>query len=291
MKIYLARQFPNGSAEKCMKIYLAKSGVLQQAYFTKDNMNIFLAGGEGQLRAAIQDQKQDLNIYKDANILQSFYYCNNYTEKVIIPQCKSFMLDSGAFTFRELSKKVDWNEYVERYAEFINRNNVELFFELDIDNLVGYSNVLILRNKLEKLTNKQSIPVWHKTRGKDDFLHMCEEYQYVAIGGIAGKNKSSAELKKLHETFPWLIREAHRRGTRIHGLGYTSLSGLKKYHFDSVDSTAWVSGNQFGAVYRFTGDSIERVIKQKNQRVKTSATAINNFVEWKKFATWAEVNL
>jgi hypothetical protein len=75
-------------------------------------------------------------------ILESFYYADETTEK-LIPFFGDFLLDSGAFTFMQNSKKaVDWEEYIERYAAFINRNNVEKYFELDIDSVVGYDKVL-----------------------------------------------------------------------------------------------------------------------------------------------------
>jgi hypothetical protein len=63
-------------------------------------------------------------------------------------------------------------------------------------------------------------------------------------------------------------------------------------HFDSVDSTAWTTGNRFGAVYRFTGTTIEKLGKKPGQWFKDSrAVAINNFNEWVKFQKYAEVKL
>lgn len=44
----------------------------------------------------------------------------------------------------------DWDAYVSGYADFINRFDVKLFFELDIDNVVGLAEVERLRHKLEK---------------------------------------------------------------------------------------------------------------------------------------------
>ena len=78
-------------------------------------------------------------------ILESFYYVDQLTEK-LIPYLGDFLLDSGAFTFMQSSKNhVEWEEYIERYADFINRNNIKKFFELDIDSVVGYKKVLEYR--------------------------------------------------------------------------------------------------------------------------------------------------
>ena len=209
----------------------------------------------------------------DVAILESFYYADEWTER-IIPKTKRFLLDSGAFTFFSSGKCVDWNDYLKRYIDFINKNNVEKFFELDIDPLVGYKKVLEFRRILEENTGKRCIPVWHKSRGKEDFLKMCEEYDYVALGGIVTKEIKANE----YIYFPWFINEAHKRGAKIHGLGFTNLEGLTKYKFDSVDSTSWTSGNRFGAIYTFDGKTMRKTSVPKGMRLADSRdTAIRNF--------------
>lgn len=235
-------------------------------------------------------QRHEVEIPKmiELSILESFYYADEWTEWAI-PRVKNFMLDSGAFTFMTSHKgKVDWNDYLRKYADFINKNDVKLFYELDIDSIVGYDKVLEMRKWLEAETGKKPIPVWHKSRGKEEFLKMCDEYDYVAIGGIVSKEITRQEYKY----FPWFINEAHKRGAKIHGLGFTNLEGIRKYHFDSVDSTSWTTGNRFGAIYRFNGTTMEKFGKKDGQRLKDSrAVAVNNFNEWVKFQRYAERNL
>lgn len=227
-------------------------------------------------------------LFKGTNILQSFYYCNDFTEKIVIPNCKNFMLDSGAFTFFSSGQKVNWEEYIKKYATFINRNGIDLFFELDIDALIGYEKVLYYRSMLEYLTGKKSIPVWHKSRGQEEFIKMCKEYSYVALGGIVTKEITQKEYR----FFPWFIKTAHEHGAKIHGLGFTNLNGLTKYHFDSVDSTAWLSGNRFGSVYQFSGKTMIKHDKKEGQRLKDQkSVALYNFREWVKFQQYAERHL
>jgi hypothetical protein len=228
------------------------------------------------------------NFRINLSILESFYYMDEWIERAI-PMLKNFMLDSGAFTFMTShTGNIDWNDYLEKYAAFVKKNDVKLFCELDIDSVVGYETVLKMRRFLERETGKQPIPVWHKSRGKEEFLRMCDEYKYVAIGGIVSKEIARQEYKY----FPWFIDEAHKRGAKIHGLGFTSLEGVQKYRFDSVDSTSWTTGNRFGIVYRFNGKTMEKFAKQEGQRLADSrAVAIHNFNEWAKFQRYAETNL
>lgn len=224
-------------------------------------------------------------------ILESFFYADSETEK-LLPHFGDFLLDSGAFTFMQSSKThVVWEDYIERYADFINRNNVEKFFELDIDSVVGYDKVLEYRAMLEKLTNKQCIPVWHISRGMENFYEMCRMYPYVALGGIVGERRGGTKYKQYHAMFPTFIKIAHQHGCKIHGLGYTDLSGLAINHFDSVDSTAWTTGNRFGFIYQFNGKTMIKHDVPKGKRLADSRKVAEiNYLEWIKFQRWAISN-
>lgn len=254
-----------------MNIYLAGDGLWKYA------ITAYLGGVNNVgKKAHIPDKAANINI------LMSFYYIDDVVVR-LIPRFKNFMLDSGAFTYLISGKHVDWDEYVSRYIAFIKEHKIEKFFELDIDPLIGYEKVKKIRQRIEHETGKQCIPVWHRSRGKEEFFRMCNEYPYVALGGIAVKEIKRTE----HKYFPWFINEAHKRKAKIHGLGYTNLEGLKKYHFDSVDSSAWTAGNRFGFIYKFNGKKMNKYPKPKGYRVKPKETAINNFVEWVKFSEYA----
>ncbi len=306
MKIYLA----GGNWKNDMIIYMAGgvSGNLNPAWgkiakeayaepvlprlakhMIGDDMKLYLADVAPWRNDGLYD---DSIMAHKPYILESFYYIDADTER-LLPYFGDFLLDSGAFTFMMDSKTaVNWDEYLERYADFINRNRIDKFFELDIDVVVGYDEVVRLRNKLENLTGKQCIPVWHTSRGLENYLEMCEQYPYVAIGGIAGEDRMSAKYKPLHAAFPYFINEAHKRGAKIHALGYTSLTGLPKYHFDSVDSTAWTTGNRFGFIYRFDGKTMRKTDVPKGHRIKDARkVALINYIEWIKFQKYAEVHL
>lgn len=303
-----------------MKLFLAslytllrfKQGFeMYQELLRSDNMKLFLAGANGKdkiIPFVHGKKEQDMKLYMARNvmglksevvfedtvkkwkpfILESFYYADEKTEN-LLKYFGDFMLDSGAFTFMQNSKShLDWEEYLERYADFVKRNKVQKFFELDIDSVVGYNQVKKYRRKLERLTGKQVIPVWHKSRGKEEFVRMCKEYDYVALGGIVAKEIKTDEWKY----FPWFINTAHENECKIHGLGFTSLQSLNVYKFDSVDSTAWTSGNRFGFVYHFNGKTMVKTDCPKGKRLADSKkVALNNYIEWIKFQKYAEENL
>ncbi len=242
-------------------------------------MKIFLVGGNGR-----RYLKQG---YTDFNCLESYHYMNDKLAKTI-PLYRDFILDSGAFTYLNGAKSdVDWEQYIDDYAAFIKKYNVRNYIELDIDPIVGIEEVERLRTKLENKTGRQSIPVWHKSRGKNYWLKMIKEYDYVAIGGIVTREIKPSEYKFLH----WLIAEAKKQDCKVHGLGFTNLKGLEEYDFYSVDSTSWISGSKFGAIYKFNGRTLLKFDRGPHQRVKKHETADNNFYEWVKFSKYAEINL
>ena len=86
------------------------------------------------------------------------------------------MLDSGAFTYlnKQSKEKINWNEYVIKYAEFIKEYNVKHFFELDIDPIVGLKEVERLRDLLEERAQRKCIPVWHKSRDLEYCKNICK---------------------------------------------------------------------------------------------------------------------
>lgn len=247
-------------------------------------MKIYLAGvapwrNEGRYDPIIHKYKP--------YILESFYYANADTER-LIPYYGDFLLDSGAFTFiANKSDKINFEDYLERYADFIVRNNVKKFFELDIDSVVGYSKVKEYRTKLEKLTNRQVIPVWHKNRQIDEYKRLCEEYSYIGIGGYVIKELKPNDFN----AFPAMLKIAHNNQCKVHCLGFTKLSDLKKYHFDSVDSTAWTTGNRFGYVYKYENGTMKKYKKSGCRLNDSRAVALNNYTEWIKFSQYAERNL
>lgn len=207
----------------------------------------------------------------------------------MIPKVESFMLDSGAFSFMQnTSIDLDWDEYVDKYADFIVQNKTDLFFELDIDSVVGYDKVQMLRHRLEEKTKKRCIPVWHRNRGKEEFIKMCKSYPYVAIGGIVAGEIRKEEYKY----FKWFIDTAHKEGAKIHGLGFTDLELLDKYHFDSVDSSSWLSGGRYGTIYSFTGKTLKFSRPPKGKRVAHYKKADDhNLKEWYKYQKYAKEHL
>ena len=189
--------------------------------------------------------------------------------KILQAQKPKLISDQLETTPIEILKSPDWIKQNEQYKKIVLQKSPAL------------------RELLEKTAQRKCIPVWHKSRGLDYWKQMCKDYDYIAIGGIVTQEIKRSE----YDVFYPLLKIAKENNCKVHGLGFTNLKGMVKYKFYSVDSTSWLSGNKFGAVYLFDGETMQKQNKQIGQRVKTNKTAIHNFTEWVKFSKYAENNL
>ena len=220
-------------------------------------------------------------------ILESFYSINNKDtiDRIRNHNKENFLLDSGAFTFmNNLKGKIDFDKYLTDYIDFINKNDIKYFFELDVDVIVGYEKVKEMRRRLENETNKKCIPVWHRSRGLEEWNKLTKEYNYIAIGGFAIKSIKKTEYKYI----PKLLEIAKKNNCKVHGLGFTCTKELKKYHFYSVDSTNWLSGGRFGQIHTFNGEFIESKSFENKRAKDYRQIDEHNLKQWIQFQKYAD---
>lgn len=216
-------------------------------------------------------------------ILESFYYFKDF-QKPLIRNADLFLLDSGAFTFMNTVKgNVDWNKYIDSYISFINENGVKHYFELDIDVIVGYDEVKQIRAKIERETGVKSIPVWHKSRGIEEYKRLVNDYEYISIGGFVINEIKKTEYPIIKK----MVQYAYSRGVKVHGLGFTP-KDVSRYKFYSVDSTTWLSCRRFGSLYKFDGKEI-KMITPKNHGTKRDKQqdiekiTVKEFIKYQKY--------
>ena len=194
---------------------------------------------------------------------------------------KSWLIDSGAFTFMNSGDEVDWDKYIDDYVDFINEYNIELFIELDLYSIIGIENTEKLRKRLELKTGKKCIPVFHPELGVGYYKRMVEAYNYIAIGGIVvGKWKDENQMIPL-------INYAKRKGVKVHGLGFTRTSNLNRFGFYSVDSTSWMA-DRFGKLYIFNGRNLQQIKKNTQKKLDWKKASFYNVTQWKKYAEYME---
>jgi len=203
-------------------------------------MRVFLSGLEAS--GEFEDINRIVQHYKW--MLISFYYTKQDVFEKILSKSELMIVDSGAHSFQK-GKKVDWEEYTKQYAEWIRKNDCDKivgYFEMDVDNIIGYDKVLQLRKMLESVSDK-IIPVWHKNRGISEFKKMCEQYagRVVAITGF--KNEDIKD-----DQYIMFLKYAKQHGCKVHCLGMTRKAILGSVPFDFVDSSSWKQQAIYGRV-------------------------------------------
>ncbi len=228
------------------------------------------------------------DMMKGCDILSSFYYCKGLPDLVAtIPYFRNFMLDSGVFSFINSGKRINYDTYLHEYADFIKENNIRQYVELDVDQLIGVKETRKMRDYLEKLVGWPSIPVWHSIRGKESFLEDCRDYSYICQGFYLTEGLSSS-LTERHT--PWFIDKAHELGCRIHGLGFTKITLLPKFHFDSVDSSTWSMGQRYGLIFNYnpTKGTMNQRTRPEGKRITNfGGLMTHNFNQWKAYQNYA----
>lgn len=219
-------------------------------------------------------------------LLESFMDIKSDTEKTnkYVDWClksDGFLLDSGAFAFMNgnMATKNDINieDYVKKYINFINKKDILSFFEMDLDCVLSYDSVKQIREEIEQGTGKPTIPVWHKSRGIDEWYKLTEKYSYVAIGGIASKEIKRSEWGVFNE----MVSIAHKNNCLVHGLGFLPLDYLNNNicPFDTVDGTSW-QGHMRGQCYVLDNNIL---IKYKDDRYWKDI-AHDCFKSWTEFS-------
>jgi len=217
-------------------------------------MKIFLSAMENATSPKSTGGKQIAELLVEKGIelkyiLMSYFYIGKNTTKMKLAEfirdnSQEIMIDSGAHSFQK-GKVVKWEEYTRQYAEWIttfDRPHVVGYFEMDVDNVIGYQKVLELRKILDAVSDK-IIPVWHKNRGIEEYKKMCRDYsgKIVAITGF--KNEDIQD----HQ-YMMFLKYAKEHNCQLHCLGMTRKKVLDKVPFDYTDSSSWVQQTVFGRV-------------------------------------------
>ena len=227
---------------------------------------------------------------KPRYVLESIYNGEKTCDYALqISSRKNFLLDSGAFSFMNGAtvSKSEFEAYVDRYIYYIKSRDIPYFFEMDVDCIFGLNQVEKWRRKIELETNKQCIPVWHKSRGVEYWKNLCADYNYIAIGGFAIKDIKPTEYPIIQK----LLIYANNKGVKVHGLGFTKKKILGQFPFYSVDSSTWITSVIRGSMIQlFNGKTlVDKSFDGQGNKLDLPKMEARNLVEWTKYQKYMDV--
>jgi len=160
----------------------------------------------------------------------------------------SLFLDSGAFS--AWSKKVHID--IDSYIKFIkdHQEYIEVYACLDV---IGDAEKSYYNQKYMEKHELNPMPVFHTGKEDPKWLgrYVEEGYQYIGLGGMAGKDMTRSQLMTMLDRLwtEYLVDADGFPKVKVHGYGLTSLTLMLRYPWYSVDSTSWVMTSRFGSVF------------------------------------------
>ena len=252
-------------------------------------MKIYFAGIESSqwLKAIIQS--------KGTKSLFSYYYLNknNNSDDLLETSFENkhnIFLDSGAFSAYTKNVTIDIYEYCDFIYKYI-------------DKITTYASLDVIKNPEETLKNYKLMKdkglnpliTFHKGSSIGYLKEMVNENDYIAVGGMAGQKGSTLQKTKFLDKCFSIIKS----DCKVHGFGYTSIKGLQRYPFYSVDSTNWLSGSQRAQVYKYENGNLKGYSTNDKNKINSMSVnykdynnkrwydrVVNNAVEWQKFETY-----
>ncbi len=149
--------------------------------------------------------------------------------------------DSGAYSALMLGQRIDVGEY----ADWLHTHVHDFCVYASLDVIGDYRGSMANLRALEA-RGLRPLPVWHAGEPIEVLRELCEEYRYVAIGGIV--NRTLGPM--LAHTVRW-FQIAREHGTALHGFGMTQWEMIATFPWYSVDSSAAGSGYRYGTVRMF----------------------------------------
>lgn len=173
-----------------------------------------------------------------ARVLLSFHF-HSHTDIDrlfdLVPTEVDLFGDSGAFSAYTTGATID----IDAYAAWLHKwkHLMHAYVTLDAigDNPTTHRN----QRALESM-GLAPLPVFHGAEPWEALESYCEEYPYVALGGMVGRN-----------SMPWIVKAFQigaKYGTVFHGFGQTKRPILRALPWYSVDSSSWGRGHRYGVL-------------------------------------------
>lgn len=187
-------------------------------------MKLFFAG-----YAATTEQAKDLGI---KNKLYSYANDKNSAVKW---GSEGLMLDSGAFSVFTGRCEVDIDEHL----EYVKKLQPEYSIQLDVigNEDATWENYLYQRDSIPDI-----LPVIHYQASEKHIKRVADNAEYILLGGLVPLSMKKPTM------YAWLdyLFSNFLNKKKVHLLGVTSESVLRRYPAYSSDSTAWFSPRAFG---------------------------------------------
>jgi hypothetical protein len=183
--------------------------------------------------------------------LRSYWEIREFDGHTIDVYGKDLFIDSGAFSARTRGVEItpeDYGGFIKQYSD-----QIHAFANLDVipsswrmsDLAVGAKLTLENQKRLEDITGRAPLPVFHKGEPIDYLHHYLENYDYICIGGLMNPvclNRTFFEQvwqQNMKDGKPW---------RKLHAFGLSSHKLLLRFPWYSADSSSWLMSSKYGII-------------------------------------------
>ena len=198
----------------------------------------------------------------------------------------SVFLDSGSYTLHTKEAKAyaekhqtsesayydtaDFFQYMDDYLRFIKQyeDPIDLYSNLDV---IGNPDLSLRNFTYMREEGLKPVPVLHYGTTQWELEGMVYDSDNLALGGLVGHTHKDGFEEWITDCFRE-IKEFREMGypCRVHGFGLTSFELMRKYPWDSVDSTSWLAFGMRGNLRVPQHNGSEFVFDQPANEVRVS---------------------
>lgn len=150
-------------------------------------------------------------------------------------------LDSGAYSAWMQGISIDIQEYIAFIKE--HERDLALYAVLDV---IGDAEGTLKNQRIMEEAGLSPLPCFHFGEDLSYLERYVEEYEYLALGGLAAMGSKPQMFDFLDKAFDVICDKEGMPKVKVHGFAVTSLRAMKRYPWFSVDSTSWLSTARMG---------------------------------------------
>jgi len=154
----------------------------------------------------------------------------------------NLFLDSGAYSADKSGKPLDLDTYINFIHDHI--DTFTIYANLDV---IGDWQKTWENQKVMESAGLSPIPV-HHLEDPMKCLDWCLEYDYFALGGVAGGATMKDRIRFFNKCWDIICDKEGYPQSKVHGFGMASPQLVKQFPWYSIDSSSWVAYGRYGIV-------------------------------------------
>lgn len=229
--------------------------------------------------------RDDMRVFIRA-VTDSHIVVTTSMESKLIKKVELF-LDSGAFSAWSKGVKIDVQDYIAFIKKY--RKYISLYAVLDV---IGDAEGTWKNQQIMEEAGLSPLPCFHFGEPFKYLKRYIEEYDYIALGGLAKRGMNKNELYAfLDRCFDMICDKRGLPQIKVHGFGVTGLQTMLRYPWYSVDSTTWVLTARMGGILvpsklpDGNWDYLERQVGKQTRKISVSTISPSSAVPDQHFST------